>query len=550
MSDVKDWYTDEAANSAASPDGAPESMTRSGVNDTIREIMAAVARLYARPDMREPFLGFTVLRTSGTRWVLRDDVETDALSRLEDGTRIRMTGASGADVGKTWEGFVDETVGAAPAYAPPDTSFGIAWIDTLSADTSGPANVPATIEIGPKELGRVAWLDTGTSAGQVPTFDELDPHVTTPEADLDVGYLGGEDREEITMAAARGRLNANGGLDHWQRGTSFTDTGAANSDENVCADNFTIISDGDDRVDVARDVSVPVDVPVLYSMKLTAATVPGNQKHGVIHFAEIADAFDVAQVGGSVKVSISFWAKVGAVTGIDKLRVAVLNLRTAAPTTHPVSAWNSGSTGVLGFAAGEWQLVNLGTPDGDFDIDITSTWAEFKVEGLAVDISSAGTGAIALAITTEEASIISGAEWHLAAVQFNRGDVALPFMRAPAAVEFARCLRYCETTFPDGTAPAHNQGTANALTAISAGSNIALDWRFAHPKFKTPTLETFNPSDAAPATGNWEDSAGTDRAVSSSEASTKGAHIFCTTATASLVHRIAAYVHANIWGAN
>jgi len=46
MADVKTWNTSAASNNSASPDGAPEGMAPSGLNDTIRENMSAVARWY------------------------------------------------------------------------------------------------------------------------------------------------------------------------------------------------------------------------------------------------------------------------------------------------------------------------------------------------------------------------------------------------------------------------------------------------------------------------------------------------------------------------
>jgi hypothetical protein len=50
MSDIESATYSEAAggNNAASPNGAPEGMAPSGVNDTIREIMAAIKRDWNR----------------------------------------------------------------------------------------------------------------------------------------------------------------------------------------------------------------------------------------------------------------------------------------------------------------------------------------------------------------------------------------------------------------------------------------------------------------------------------------------------------------------
>ena len=47
MSEVKSWDTSAANNNSASPNGWPENMAPSGVNDSARENMAAIARLYA-----------------------------------------------------------------------------------------------------------------------------------------------------------------------------------------------------------------------------------------------------------------------------------------------------------------------------------------------------------------------------------------------------------------------------------------------------------------------------------------------------------------------
>lgn len=46
MAEIKSWSQTAGSNNAASPDGAPEGMLPSGVNDTIRENMAAIRKWY------------------------------------------------------------------------------------------------------------------------------------------------------------------------------------------------------------------------------------------------------------------------------------------------------------------------------------------------------------------------------------------------------------------------------------------------------------------------------------------------------------------------
>lgn len=46
MANVSEWSTTAASNNSAAPNGAPEGMAPSGVNDVIRENMAALAKVY------------------------------------------------------------------------------------------------------------------------------------------------------------------------------------------------------------------------------------------------------------------------------------------------------------------------------------------------------------------------------------------------------------------------------------------------------------------------------------------------------------------------
>lgn len=46
MTDVSTWAITAGGNTSASPDGFPEGMAPSGLNDSSREVMAAVARFY------------------------------------------------------------------------------------------------------------------------------------------------------------------------------------------------------------------------------------------------------------------------------------------------------------------------------------------------------------------------------------------------------------------------------------------------------------------------------------------------------------------------
>lgn len=551
MSKIRDWFTLAANNNATSPDGEPEGMPRTGVNNSARERAASIKLFYDNPDMRRPFEDFTIAWINEKSFTLTDGaVENNAISRLEVGQRMRVEGTA-SEASKYWEGFI-ATVAQVSTIC---TITVTAWDSADSEDTDGPQLVPAYIEVGPKELGEAAWFDTGAAAGKIPAYDDLDPHVIKTEETLDVGFIDGQTREELSMAGARGRLNVNGGPEIWQRGVTFDGANSNNDDEDMCADNFMIISDGNDRVDVTRDTSTPIGVPVEFSIKMSAQP-SANEKHGFVHFCERNDSGDVGHTDTTEKVSLSFWAKLGSVAGIDQLRAAVLVLKNTTPTTHPVSIWGSGSQGVLTFNSTDWALVTGGSPDGDLAVSLTGTWTEFKIEGLDMSTFS-GVGPIALCLTADESTIATNMSWHVAAIQFNRGDKALPYMITPRAMELQRCYRYYEKTFPEATTPAHNAGRTGAIGQyptgpVSGTGHLHQSWKFRAEKYKTPTIVTYNPDTAAPPTGDWA-SASEELLEVQSNVGTSSADLSVAAGAANNedeVYAIHATAHANIRGNN
>ena len=548
MSDVDQWYGVAASNGAASPNGEPEGMTRDEVNDSARERAAGVKRWYDDPGFREPFNDYVFTRITNTQFTLADGsieaptTTAGASDIMAVGQRIRMV--EGAT---TWEGEV-ATLSYVGTPGSGTTTFTVTW---LIPSATGPAAQPSSIAIHDKDLRAAAFSPTGTTTGQsppeIPTIDDLDPHVLTAEASLNVGQLEGHTSDEIEIHSARNRLNINGALDLWQRGVTFTAaTQPTNAPDNVCADGCTIISDGADRVDITRSTDVPTGIGARYSMRLEAVS---TQKFGILIPIELSDAADQAEAGTTQRVSASFYAKFdGAATGIGSLRAYLVNIKTATgiPPTTPVSNWQSASEDVdVTVTAADWEIV------ASERVTLTSLWQRFtpsNLLGVDMDATSSGSGAIALMIHVDDITYAATAAFFLAGLQVNAGADVMPFIRHPIAWEFARAQRYCTTTYDNGIALGDGHGDdTQALVAISSGSNVAFDWRFPSPMFRTPTVVPYNPR-VGGAAGQITDGTN-DRAVSVNEANTKGAHLIHTgSATDATVHRVSAYAHANIWG--
>lgn len=532
MSDMDRWSDSATGNQSASPDGFPEGMARSGVNDAAREIMAANKRVYDQPAWKNPFFGYTLARTNGTTWTLTDGGgKTNAAQYAYVNQMVRMVQG-----GSTWVGHFTSAT-----YSSPTTTLVISWQAHVSADTTGPTAV-GTIEVW-AESGNVVFRSTGTLAAQVPTNADLDAHTQKTESALDVGELDNHTREELAQAIGRGRINFNGSMVVTNRGFTFdaaTTIGGAvsNSGGSVCADGWSIISDGNDRVDIDIQNS---DSPAGFdhAIRLEAQS---NNYHGVIHCIEEDDCFDVCQPGASQRVSLSFYAKFNSLaTGIDRIRVYLLNLTDRFPGT-PINAW-PGSVGTDFTAGADWQII------ASESITITDQWVRYTPTNLTnvdPDVSGIGGNGLAIAFHVDEATISTGAQWLLTGVQLNQGKVAQPFEHWPLTRERERATRYFNSTFRERYA--NPAGTNGAIAAVSSGTDVAFSWQFPEMYRQPPTLVTVNPRSAA-ATHPIDDGTN-DIAVSSTDLGRKVANIYSTTATDSTVYRVGAYVHANIWGVN
>lgn len=197
-----------ANNTAAPPDGAPEGMLPSAVNDTMRDMMAQI-------------------RDCGDG--IRDGTYTMTAPKITGGTITGVTYTSIVITGGSITGITDLAVADGGTGA----STAANARTNLSAAASG-ANSDITSLTGLTTPLSQAQGGTGTTTG----------------------YYGFKNRI------------INGGMDIAQRGTSFT-SGANNNDSYVL-DRFYILSDGNDAIDVTQTTTVPTGAK--YSIGLDVET--------------------------------------------------------------------------------------------------------------------------------------------------------------------------------------------------------------------------------------------------------------------------------------
>lgn len=121
MSNISAWSTTATNNNAASPNGFPEGMPPSGVNDSMREVMAAVRKWYESAEWID--LGHTPAYVSATTFT----IATDVTATYHVGRRVRC-----ADV-STLYGTI-----TASSYAAPNTTVTVTLDSgSLSASLAG-----------------------------------------------------------------------------------------------------------------------------------------------------------------------------------------------------------------------------------------------------------------------------------------------------------------------------------------------------------------------------------------------------------------------------
>lgn len=124
---IESWSTTAASNNSSPPNGAPEGMAPSAVNNVIRENMAGVRTWYE--DAGFVNLGYTHTYASGTSFTI---ASTDYTSTYEVGRRIRAVGSS--------TGTIYGTITASSFST--DTTVTVEW------DSGSLSNESLTVSLG------------------------------------------------------------------------------------------------------------------------------------------------------------------------------------------------------------------------------------------------------------------------------------------------------------------------------------------------------------------------------------------------------------------
>ena len=223
----------------------------------------------------------------------------------------------------------------------------------------------------------------------------------------------------------------------WQRGTSFTAaTTPANSDDTYLVDNWLLISDGNDIVDLSQDTDG--------ELISTIQTI--NKQFGYVQVIEnknIQDLLDVASC------SLSIEAKASA--GLANIRATVLAWTSTADavTSDVVGTWAGAGTDPTW--ATNWTAEVAGS-----NLALSTSYQTFTISNIVLDAAS--TANLAVVIWLDDTDGAVSDTLTIRRVQLEAGPVVTDFEDLGVGQVLRECQRYYAKTFPQGTAPAQSDG--------------------------------------------------------------------------------------------
>lgn len=289
-------------------------------------------------------------------------------------------------------------------------------------------------------------------------------------------------------------LFGNGGFEVWQRGAGVGSNIAVGASSTAyTADRWYLFTSANQ----ASGVSAAAALTNQSGLSAKYIRTAGQTGVAQMLFGYPLDNDSIQQLRGQ-KVNISFTAKAGVnwspaggiltcqlATGVGSpVKVSVgytsqvlISNFTAALTTGVTRFTNVGIV-LAGLTITQAELLFVWTPVGTAGADDS-----FTIDDVQVEIQQSSSNATSTVWTTTQ------------------------YDRVPYEFMLADCQAHFQKTFPYGTAPAQNAGTAGCLVQVSqaAAAKVGAYIRYSPPMRTIPVHTTYNPQGAS---ANWQDITG------------------------------------------
>lgn len=438
MADISKWSQTDGSNVDSTKSGMPEGMARSDVNNRVREHMGAVRRWYEDAEWVDLVSGhaseFTLSRVNDTTFRAADVAGsgTNASSKFPVGTWVKISYSAGA----VRYGSVQSV-----SYSAPNTDVVLADVMDGAYSSAGTAGqlIAGTVTQAATYIARrirsaafsPVGATTGQSPPQIPAIDDLQGHVLKPEGHTaDNSGINADRLDDLHASDFKERdlepqMNVvkNGSFGTWSYGTTFTAaTDYPNNDSGQIADDWYLLSDGNDKFDVSRITTSSFLTSQVYGLQLEA-TGANNGKGGILQIVSQSSTRPLVQNG---KASLTFQAKTASGDNFGSVSAMVLTRTTAVPGAFdPVTAWNANS--VVPTIGNGWTIAGQLT-----NSTLGSSIAEFKLEDVTIPSTAY---ACAVFIYTNDNAYSATDLIQVAAVQLCPGDESPPFIHDVGGLE-------------------------------------------------------------------------------------------------------------------
>ena len=237
MSKVNTWSTTAASNNTASPDGWPEGMPPSGVNNSAREMMAQIRDVWNDKEWFQLGSGTgtqTVTRASTTSVTIAANVSTT----YHVGRRIKLYGANGGTIyGKI----------ATSSYSAPNTTISF----TFDSGTIHSSDTNPTLWVGSTYSNPSTPVihDTSLGTSQIlpPSQGSVKTYVDTQVTGQDLDFEGDSGSSSVDLDSQSFDIAGGSGITTTASGQTLTVAGddATTSAKGVASfssDNFSVSS--------------------------------------------------------------------------------------------------------------------------------------------------------------------------------------------------------------------------------------------------------------------------------------------------------------------
>ncbi len=264
-------------------------------------------------------------------------------------------------------------------------------------------------------------------------------------------YFGNEPGE-TTKSTVVGAYNylINGEMRVATRGLQM-DTGF-NDDDMYTLDQWILLSESNDGVDVTQTTTVPSGGAVK-SMGLDVEIA--NEMFGICQIIENKNC------GGLIgnEVTLSFQAKVtDARIGDVRAYILAWDGTADSVTSDVVATWNDDANPTF---ATNWTAENTGA-----DLGVTTSFAKYSVTA-NIDTSNATNVAVFIACVDD--SVNAGDFLYITDVQLENGDTASDYVREDMATTSQKCHRYLQRVLGGGNNYTYMLGMGNSSNQVFGG---------------------------------------------------------------------------------